>query len=76
MLSAPSNIVEMYDPSSNTWSVAAPMLAARSLFAVADANGVIYAIGGVDNNFTDTFSVEQYLPSTSFSQTLYTFLKN
>jgi N-acetylneuraminic acid mutarotase len=40
------NRVEIYTPSTNTWSTAAPMLSPRYRFAAAGGNGHIYAIGG------------------------------
>ena len=62
------NTLEVYDPSSNSWSTAASMPTAGGSLAVADANGFIYAVGGP--NATNT--TEQYSPPV----TVYTFIKN
>jgi len=61
--------VEVYDPSSNSWSTAAGMLTARYGLAAADANGLIYAVGGENLSGVST---EQYSPP----RTIYTFIKN
>ena len=45
-----TNIVEVYDPSTNAWTTAAPMQSARHGLSVAVANGKIYAMGGNDNS--------------------------
>lgn len=41
------NIVEVFDPSTNTWSTAAPMPTPRAYFGAAVCHGLIYAIGGL-----------------------------
>jgi len=65
------NTVEVYDPSSNSWSTAASMPTARDSLAAADANRVIYAFGGRDQQSTNR-TMEQYSPPV----TIYTFTKN
>jgi N-acetylneuraminic acid mutarotase len=40
---------EVYDPRTNTWSLAPPMLTPRHGFAAAAINGRIYAVSGVNN---------------------------
>ena len=40
---------EVYDPRTNTWSPAPPMLTPRHGFAAAETNGRIYAVSGVNN---------------------------
>jgi N-acetylneuraminic acid mutarotase len=64
------NTVQIYNPSSNAWSTAAAMLTPRDNLAAADVNGLIYAIGGYNNNPLN--AVEQYWPPV----TVYTFIKN
>ena len=64
------NIVEVYDPVSDTWSTAAPMPSARSrLAAVAGPDGKIYAIGGSTTSMLDRTGysslVEVYDPTTN-----------
>ncbi len=66
----PLNTVEVYDPSANAWSTAAPLLTGREGLAATDNNGLIYAIGGFGTSYLNT--VEQYSPAV----TLYTFLKD
>jgi N-acetylneuraminic acid mutarotase len=59
--------VEVYDPSTDTWSVAAPMPTARNRLALAAVHGKIYAIGGaagVVGNAVSVSTVEVYDPST------------
>jgi N-acetylneuraminic acid mutarotase len=65
------NTVEVYDPSTNTWSTTTPagqplatMVTARYAFGAATVNGQIYAIGGNVNGVT-TNSAEAYNPSTN-----------
>jgi len=66
------NTVEVYDPSSNSWSTAAGMLTARYGLAAADANGLIYAVGGANSGGQILNATEQYSPPV----TIYTFVKN
>ena len=54
------NVVEEYDPASNTWTTKAPMLTARYYLAAAEAGGKIYAIGGYNGEFLKV--VEAYTP--------------
>ena len=56
--------VEVYDPGANSWSTAASMPTPRyDLAAATDAQGNIYAIGGVTPNGTAS-TVEKYNPAT------------
>ena len=41
-----SAATEAYDPASDTWSVQAAMLTARTELGSASANGLLYAVGG------------------------------
>jgi formylglycine-generating enzyme required for sulfatase activity/N-acetylneuraminic acid mutarotase len=55
------NLVEEYDPASDTWTGRANMPTSRSAFGAATApNGKIYAIGGWNNSYLST--VEEYDP--------------
>src|SRR5439155_16355573 len=57
------NVVEAYDPSTNTWTTKAPMPTARQGFAeVGVVNGILYAIGGYNGAILQT--VEAYNPGT------------
>jgi N-acetylneuraminic acid mutarotase len=59
-----SNMVQVYDPATNSWSTAAPMPSPRSSLAVAaGADGRIYAIGG--DNAGPLATVEVYDPATN-----------
>ena len=51
--------VEEYNPDTNTWSSKASMPTARAGLAVAEVDGMIYAIGGDDG------TVEVYNPATN-----------
>jgi RNA polymerase sigma factor (sigma-70 family) len=52
-----------YDPSSNTWTKKADMPTGRTMLSIAEANGKIYAIGGMNEaGWLDV--VEEYDPST------------
>jgi hypothetical protein len=62
----------VYDPSANTWSAAASMPSAINDLAAADANGLIYAIGGFTPDGNTTNLIEQYWPPV----TIFTFVKN
>src|SRR5581483_11869113 len=58
---------EVYDPLHNTWTSKAPMPTARFYLAAApDANGLLYAFGGISNSGT-LQTVEAYRPSSSAS---------
>jgi N-acetylneuraminic acid mutarotase len=59
-----SNIVQVYNPYTNTWSIGPSMHTARDFFvAVTAPNGDIYAIGGY-NNTGAIGSVEAFNPTT------------
>jgi N-acetylneuraminic acid mutarotase len=60
------NTVEVYDPSSNSWSTAAGMPTARQDLATAAVNGIIYAIGGFIGGFGNPLSkLEVYDPNSN-----------
>ncbi len=60
------NVVEAYDPVTNTWTAKAAMPTARSLLAAGSVNGLLYAIGGVVNSSNTTLAtVESYNPTTN-----------
>jgi len=60
----PTNILEEYDPATDTWATKAPMSSTRQDLSGCDANGKIYAIGGW-RSFNFTFSkIEEYDPAT------------
>lgn len=57
------DVLEAYDPDSDTWTTKAPMPIARNSFATAtDGDGNIYAIGGFTNTLTNR--VDAYDPAT------------
>jgi len=56
--------VEVYDPSSNSWTTTRPMPTPRYNLAVATVNGKIYAIGGRTSTLVTLNTVEVYDPST------------
>lgn len=57
--------VEVFDPSNGAWSERAPMPTARCNFAVAAANGKIFAIGGNRVTNSEVLNiVEEYNPAT------------
>lgn len=57
------NVVEEYDPATNTWATRAPMPTARSGAAAAEVNGMIYVIGGT--NGSSLAVNEVYDPATN-----------
>jgi hypothetical protein len=64
----PTNIVEAYNPATNTWTRVASMPTPRSgLAAVTGPDGRIYAIGGVDilRSPLPLATVEAYTPATN-----------
>lgn len=52
-------------PTNLTWSTLAPMPTARDRFALGDANGILYAIGGQNGGGSNLTTVESYNPSTN-----------
>lgn len=57
----PVNRVEEYNPTTNSWTTKASMPTSRwNLGAVTDSNGLIYAVGGINNGALTT--VEEYDP--------------
>jgi N-acetylneuraminic acid mutarotase len=63
--SSPTNTVEAYTPSTNSWATVAPMPTARmNLAAATGPDGRIYVIGG-GNGSTCCNTVEAYNPTTN-----------
>jgi hypothetical protein len=60
--SAVTGVVEVYSPSSNSWTSAAPMLTPRSDLSADTINGVIYAAGGSDGSSPALDTLEAYDP--------------
>lgn len=61
-----TNLVEVYDPASNTWSAATPMPTARMGLVAAVMNGRIYVIGGRTDGYSTSAvgTVEVFDPGT------------
>jgi len=61
-----TNVVEEYDPVTNTWATKSPMPTARNSLAAAVINGKIYLIGGHISSPYGRFTgiVEEYDPAT------------
>jgi N-acetylneuraminic acid mutarotase len=66
------NKVEIYTPSTNTWSTAAPMLTPRYRFAAVGGGGHLYAIGGWDG--TQALSTTEVYSETTNSWSYFTSL--
>jgi N-acetylneuraminic acid mutarotase len=62
------NSLEIYDPTTDTWSGGPPLIVARGGLAGAGVNGFVYAVGGTAAGGP----VERLTPGT----TLYLFTKN
>ncbi|UCF07953.1 MAG: PKD domain-containing protein, partial [Thermoplasmata archaeon] len=60
------NIVEVYDPATNTWSQAAPMQIGRTHHEMINVGGYIYAVCGLTGWGTSTYTntVERYDPTS------------
>ena len=56
--------VEAYDPATNSWSPRAPMPTPRTYVGVGTVNGMLYAVGGLDDSGTSLATMEAYDPST------------
>jgi len=56
--------VERYDPKTNTWTNVSQMLCRRSLLNVAALEGMLYAVGGCDENNLRLHTMERYNPTT------------
>jgi N-acetylneuraminic acid mutarotase len=69
-----TNLVEVYDPASDTWSTAPPLPTARMGLVAAVINGRIYAIGGSADGFGTLAlgTVEVFDPVTHLWSTLTT----
>ncbi len=61
---SPLATVEVYDPSTNSWTTAAPMPTARVDLAAVSVNGKIYALFGSDSTGLQS-TVEVYDPSAN-----------
>jgi hypothetical protein len=62
---APLKSVEMYNPYSDTWVAVAPMGTARRYFSAVTLNGLIFAVGGSNNDFTFLSTTEKYNPTSN-----------
>ena len=63
--SAVTGVLEIYNPSSNSWTSAAPMLTPRSDLGADQINGMIYAAGGSDSSSPALATLEAYDPTTN-----------
>lgn len=56
------DVVEEYDPATNTWTTKTAMPTARDGLAAMTINNKIYAIGGYDSSDAYIATVEEYIP--------------
>jgi hypothetical protein len=61
----PSNVVEEYDPGTNSWSFKAPMPTPRARMQAVRVNGIIYVMGGMNAANTALNVVQAYNPATN-----------
>ena len=61
------NVLEVYDPATNTWETKAPMPTARGYLAAVTINGLLYAVGGTNDGGSGAAlqTVEIYDPQTN-----------
>jgi len=60
-----TNVMEVYDPSANTWSLARALPESMHHLGLATANGKLYVLGGyLGDGFTPTNRVFEYDPAT------------
>ncbi len=62
--STPLASVERYDPTTDRWTMRAPMAAPRQGLAAGTINGIIYAAGGLDSGDTPLATLEAYDPAS------------
>ena len=62
--STPLASVERYDPTTDAWTMRAPMAAPRQGLAAGTINGIIYAAGGLDSEDTPLATLEAYDPAS------------
>ncbi len=60
-----TNVMEVYDPNTDTWSTAASMNFARSYFGAVVYDGKIYVMGGINGSGSYRNDIEVYDPSTN-----------
>lgn len=60
----PTTTVEIYDPATNSWSVATPMLRAVTNHSAVALGGKIYVIGGEEEFLPMSDAVQEYDPAT------------
>jgi large repetitive protein len=63
--SGSQNTAAVYDPTTNGWTMLAPMVTGRGGPTVQALNNLIYVIGGMDNSGASLSSVEIYNPATN-----------
>ena len=61
----PSNLNQVYDPASSTWTTGAPMPTARDGLCVAVVDDALYAIGGTVRTRNERYTPAQYKVPTS-----------
>jgi N-acetylneuraminic acid mutarotase len=62
--SSVTNQLAAFDPATQSWTALKPMLVKRVLLSATTAGGLVYAIGGRDDNGTPLASMERYDPAT------------
>ena len=62
--SGASDAVDVFDPESNTWEIAAPLNQQRYSAGATALNGLLYVVGGFDSRRKKLASVECYNPET------------
>lgn len=62
----PLDSVEMFDVTSQQWQKCKQLTVARKHPAVVALNGIIYCIGGIDEDCIDISSMEKYDPSLEY----------
>jgi N-acetylneuraminic acid mutarotase len=57
-----SNLNQVYDPTTGTWSTAAPLSNANRYFSLVNVGDIFYAVGGLNGNSNPVLTMEKYTP--------------